>query len=106
MGGPGLDSEIRVFLAENISKKEHPHRDLSTTLRFGRDDKVEGRYGPQQRSRDGQTAGPSTALRFGRDDKGDSGDGPVQKVKAKVEIYPLSECSLGLKAPSSAKGCN
>jgi hypothetical protein len=71
VGGPGLDFEIRVFLAENISKKEHPHRDLSTTLRFGRDDKVEGRYGPQQRSRDGQTAGPSTALRSGRDDKGE-----------------------------------
>jgi hypothetical protein len=25
----------------NISKKEHPHRDLSTALRFGRDDKGE-----------------------------------------------------------------
>ena len=24
---------------EKISKKEHPHRDLSTALRFGRDDK-------------------------------------------------------------------
>jgi hypothetical protein len=28
--------------AENISKKEHPHRDLSTELRFGRDDKGVG----------------------------------------------------------------
>jgi hypothetical protein len=37
---------------ENISKEEHPHRDLSTTLRFGRDDKGESRYGPEQRSRD------------------------------------------------------
>jgi hypothetical protein len=27
---------------ENISRKEHPHRDLSTTLRFGRDDKGKG----------------------------------------------------------------
>ncbi len=24
---------------QNLSRKEHPHRDLSTTLRFGRDDK-------------------------------------------------------------------
>jgi hypothetical protein len=29
-------------LSKNISKKEHPHRDLSTALRFGRDDKGEG----------------------------------------------------------------
>ena len=29
----------RSALSENISKKEHPHRDLSTALRFGRDDK-------------------------------------------------------------------
>jgi hypothetical protein len=36
---------------ENISKKEHPHRDLSTTLRSGRDDKGEGRYGPQRKFR-------------------------------------------------------
>jgi hypothetical protein len=27
---------------KNISRKEHPHRDLSTTLRSGRDDKGEG----------------------------------------------------------------
>jgi hypothetical protein len=27
---------------ENISKTEHPHRDLSTALRSGRDDKGEG----------------------------------------------------------------
>jgi hypothetical protein len=26
---------------EKHSKKEHPHRDLSTALRFGRDDKGE-----------------------------------------------------------------
>jgi hypothetical protein len=26
---------------KNISKKKHPHRDLSTSLRFGRDDKGE-----------------------------------------------------------------
>jgi hypothetical protein len=58
-------------LSKNISKKEHQHRDLSTALRFGRDDKGEGRYGPQQRSRDGQTADLSTALRFARDDKGE-----------------------------------
>jgi hypothetical protein len=31
-----------LALSKNISKKEHPHRDLSTTLRFGRDDKGEG----------------------------------------------------------------
>jgi hypothetical protein len=29
-------------LSKNISKKEHPHRDLSTALRSGRDDKGEG----------------------------------------------------------------
>jgi hypothetical protein len=29
-------------LLKNISKKEHPHRDLSTSLRSGRDDKGEG----------------------------------------------------------------
>jgi hypothetical protein len=27
---------------KHISKREHPHRDLSTSLRFGRDDKGEG----------------------------------------------------------------
>src|SRR5277367_4970487 len=27
--------------SKNISKNEHPHRDLSTALRFGRDDKGE-----------------------------------------------------------------
>jgi hypothetical protein len=43
---------------ENISQKEHPHRDLSTALRSGRDDKGEGRYGPHQRSREEQTADP------------------------------------------------
>jgi hypothetical protein len=31
-----------IPLSKNISKKEHPHRDLSTALRFGRDDKGEG----------------------------------------------------------------
>src|ERR1700678_718580 len=29
-------------LWKNISRKEHPHRDLSTALRFGRDDKGQG----------------------------------------------------------------
>jgi hypothetical protein len=29
-------------LSKNISKREHQHRDLSTSLRFGRDDKGEG----------------------------------------------------------------
>jgi hypothetical protein len=29
-------------LSKNISKTEHQHRDLSTSLRFGRDDKGEG----------------------------------------------------------------
>ena len=29
-------------LSKNIPKMEHPHRDLSTALRFGRDDKGEG----------------------------------------------------------------
>jgi hypothetical protein len=49
-------SSWKCFLmrcGKNIPKKEHPHRDLSTTLRsttlrFGRDDKGKGRYGPQQ----------------------------------------------------------
>jgi len=44
--------QVHVSSVENISKEEHPHRDLSTTLRFGRDDKGESRYGPEQRSRD------------------------------------------------------
>ena len=55
-------------LSKNIPWKGPMTADLSTTLRSGRDDKGEGRYGPQQRSRDGQTAGPSTTLRSGRDD--------------------------------------
>jgi hypothetical protein len=29
-------------LSKNISRKEHPYRDLSTALRSGRDDKGEG----------------------------------------------------------------
>jgi hypothetical protein len=36
--------------------------DLSTALRSGRDDKGEGRYGPQQRSRDGQIAAAERKL--------------------------------------------
>jgi hypothetical protein len=52
--------------SKNISRKKYPHRDLSTALRFGRDDRGKGRYGPEQRSRDGETAGPFTALRSGR----------------------------------------
>jgi hypothetical protein len=40
----------------HISKEEHSHRDLSTALRFGRDDKGEGGCGPEQQSREGQTA--------------------------------------------------
>jgi hypothetical protein len=35
-------SPLRFALAKNISKRKHQHRDLSTTLRFGRDDKGEG----------------------------------------------------------------
>jgi hypothetical protein len=31
-----------VLCKKNISRKEHPHRDLSTALRSGRDDKGEG----------------------------------------------------------------
>jgi hypothetical protein len=38
LGGPKAHGNS----VENISKKEHPHRDLSTALRFGRDDKGEG----------------------------------------------------------------
>jgi hypothetical protein len=30
-----------MLRSKKISKKEHPHRDLSTSLRFGRDDKGE-----------------------------------------------------------------
>jgi hypothetical protein len=45
--------------------------DLSAALRSGRDDKGEGGYGPQLRSRDGRTADLSSALRSGRDDKGE-----------------------------------
>jgi hypothetical protein len=58
--------------AQNISKKWHPHRDLSTALRSGRDDKGEGGCGPEQ-SLGEETAGLSTALRSGRDDKGEGG---------------------------------
>jgi hypothetical protein len=29
------------MISKNISTKEHQHRDLSTTLRFGRDDNVD-----------------------------------------------------------------
>jgi hypothetical protein len=36
----------------HISKEEHSHRDLSTALRFGRDDKGEGGCGPEQQSRE------------------------------------------------------
>src|ERR1700722_7738917 len=80
--------------------------DLSTSLRFGRDDKGEGRYGPWLRSGDGKpqisplrcasvemtkgrvvmvrggglvmgkTADLSTSLRFGRDDKRKGRYGP------------------------------
>jgi hypothetical protein len=32
---------LRLKCEKNISKKEHPHRDLSTALRSGRDDKGE-----------------------------------------------------------------
>jgi hypothetical protein len=39
----GTAIALSAFLApENTSKKEHPHRDLSTSLRSGRDDKGEG----------------------------------------------------------------
>ena len=38
-----LEEENRSRLCrKNISKREHPHRDLSTALRFGRDDKGGG----------------------------------------------------------------
>jgi hypothetical protein len=33
---------LRRSVEKNTPKKEHPHRDLSTALRFGRDDKGEG----------------------------------------------------------------
>ena len=32
---------LEIALFKQISKREHPHRDLSTSLRFGRDDKGE-----------------------------------------------------------------
>jgi hypothetical protein len=38
----------------NTFPRKHPHRDLSTTLRFGQDDKGEGRY-LSERSRPGWT---------------------------------------------------
>jgi hypothetical protein len=34
-----LAKVVDLAQPKNISRKEHPHRDLSTTLRFGRDDK-------------------------------------------------------------------
>jgi hypothetical protein len=36
VGNPGM------LQSKNKPKREHPHRDLSTTLRSGRDDKREG----------------------------------------------------------------
>jgi hypothetical protein len=42
----------RADLSKNISKGVHSHRDLSTSLRFGRDDKGEGGDGPQQKFRE------------------------------------------------------
>ena len=49
--------------------------DPSTALRSGRDDKGDGRYRTLLRSGDGQTAGPPTALRSGRDDSSLQGRG-------------------------------
>jgi hypothetical protein len=43
--GPFLEM-FSCALRKNVPKKEHPHRDLSTALRSGRDDKGESRYGP------------------------------------------------------------
>jgi len=51
-------------LHEKISKKGHPHRDLSTALRSGRDDKGEGGCGPPQSS--GFNWNRSTLQRGGR----------------------------------------
>ena len=43
----GVASEVAEYREKkNIPKKEHPHRDLSTALRFGRDDKAESGYSP------------------------------------------------------------
>jgi hypothetical protein len=53
---------------ESISKKEHPNRDLSTSLRFGRDDKGESGDLTGHHLLIERTAGPSTTLRSGRDD--------------------------------------
>jgi hypothetical protein len=38
---------------KNISRREHPHRGLSTSLRFGRDDKGKSRYDRERRLRKG-----------------------------------------------------
>jgi hypothetical protein len=38
---------LQICSVENISKKGPLTADLSTPLRSGRDDKGEGRYGPQ-----------------------------------------------------------
>src|SRR5277367_1987088 len=40
-------------LPKNISKTEHPHRDLSTALRFGRDDKGESGASREESSLNG-----------------------------------------------------
>src|ERR1700723_513896 len=55
--------------------------DLSTSLRFGRDDKREDRYGPKLRFGERTTADLSTALGFGRDDKGRFGEGKPQVLQ-------------------------
>jgi hypothetical protein len=59
-------------------------------VRSGRDDKGNGRYGPQLRSRDWQNADLSTALRSGRDDKGEGRYGPQQTFRDRqTQISPL-----------------
>jgi hypothetical protein len=59
---------------ENLSKKEHPHRDLSTALRSGRDDKGEGGYGPEPRS--GEQKLQISPLRFA----------PVEMTKGRAVV--------------------
>jgi hypothetical protein len=71
-GGEPQISPLPYALSKNISRKGRQHRDLSTTLRFGRDDRGEG--GAFMESGLGQKAffitlgGPQAHDSSGRDD--------------------------------------
>jgi hypothetical protein len=81
MGAEAINGGVVVCASskKNIPKKEHPHRDLSTALRFGRDDKGE----------DGASSGIFSC-------RGVMGLEPAQVMKRAFVQQPLSP-----EAPSS-----